>query len=59
MHIHDAVGKRNHLPIGTGEIDLKDKFALAKECNCRCVLETKTIAALRETVGKLGNYIDD
>jgi sugar phosphate isomerase/epimerase len=58
MHIHDAVGKRNHLPIGTGEIDLKDKFALAKECNCRCVLETKTIEALRETVAKLGDYIE-
>jgi sugar phosphate isomerase/epimerase len=50
MHIHDAIGKSNHLAIGTGEIDMKKKFDLAKECNCRCVLETKTIAGLKESV---------
>lgn len=53
MHLHDAVGKRNHLAIGTGEIDIKDKLTLAKECNCRCVLETKTIAGLKESVNNL------
>jgi sugar phosphate isomerase/epimerase len=57
MHIHDAIGKSNHLPLGTGEIDLVDKFKLAKQCGCRCVLETKTIAALKESVGKLSKYI--
>lgn len=57
MHIHDAEGKSNHLAIGAGEIDLKDKFALAKECDCRCVLETKTIAGLKESVGRLKDYL--
>jgi sugar phosphate isomerase/epimerase len=57
MHIHDAIGKQNHLPVGTGEIDLKNKFALAQECGCRCVLETKTIAALKESVMKVGDYV--
>jgi sugar phosphate isomerase/epimerase len=57
MHVHDAIGGKNHLAVGTGEIDLKDKLALAKECNCRCVLETKTIAGLTESVGNLKGYL--
>jgi len=59
MHIHDAIGRQNHLPIGAGEIDIKDKLALARECNCRCVLETKTIAGLKETVEKLKKEVLD
>ncbi len=57
MHIHDAVGKRNHLAIGAGEIDMRDKFVLAKECDCRCVLETKTIEGLKESVEKMRNIV--
>ncbi|MDF2542630.1 MAG: xylose isomerase [Herbinix sp.] len=57
MHIHDAIGKSNHLVIGDGEIDIKEKLKLAKECNCRCVLETKTIAALKETTSRLIRYL--
>jgi sugar phosphate isomerase/epimerase len=57
MHIHDAIGMKNHLAVGTGEIDLKDKIALAKECGCRCVLETKTIEGLTESVANIKNYI--
>lgn len=57
MHVHDAIGGKNHLAVGTGEIDLKDKLALAMACNCRCVLETKTIAGLSESVNNLKNYL--
>lgn len=57
MHLHDAQGKSNHLALGDGEIDLPDKFALAKECNCRCVLETKTIEGLTKSVQQLHQYI--
>lgn len=49
MHGHDAIGRRNHLALGTGEIDLRERFAWAKRRNARIVLETKTIAALRES----------
>lgn len=56
MHIHDAIGKKNHLALGTGEIDIKEKLNLAKEHNCTCVLETKTIAGLRESVENLERY---
>lgn len=56
MHIHDAIGKKNHLVIGTGEINIKEKLDLAKEHNCTCVLETKTIAGLRESVENMKKY---
>ncbi len=50
FHIHDALGKSNHLPLGSGEIDLSQRIALARKHGCRCVLETKTIAALEASV---------
>lgn len=53
MHGHDALGKRNHLPLGDGEIDLAGRFALAERCGARVVLEIKTVAALRESVRRL------
>ena len=53
FHLHDAVGKSNHLALGTGEIDLPARLKLAKENNCRCVIETKTAAALRQSTDYL------
>ncbi|BBB90421.1 MAG TPA: sugar phosphate isomerase/epimerase family protein [Methylomusa anaerophila] len=50
MHMHDAKGKNNHLPLGAGELDLPKYFYLAKKQNCRVVLETKTAAGLKESV---------
>ena len=50
FHIHDAVGGKNHLPLGTGEIDLPGHLALAAEGNCRAVLEVKTMRALGDSV---------
>ena len=49
FHVHDAVEKQNHLPLGTGEIDLNERLMLAKKHHCRCVVETKTINALKES----------
>jgi sugar phosphate isomerase/epimerase len=53
MHIHDAIGSKNHLALGNGEINIKEKLNLAKEHNCTCVLETKTIKGLKESVRNL------
>ncbi len=53
FHIHDALGSKNHRTLGTGEIDLEQRIGIARECGCRCVLETKTIEALRESVAWL------
>ena len=50
FHLHDAKGKRNHLALGTGEIDLAARFRIAAEQNCRCVIETKTAAAMEQSV---------
>lgn len=52
FHIHDGSENppRNHLALGDGEIDIKDRLNLAKERNARCVLETKTIEALKKSV---------
>lgn len=53
FHIHDARGSRNHQTLGTGEIDLAQRIGIAGECGCRCVVETKTVAALRESAAWL------
>ena len=50
IHLHDAKGRKNHLTLGTGEMDIEKYLSLAKEQNCRVVLETKTIAGLKQSV---------
>ena len=56
FHIHDGSENppKNHLALGDGEIDLADRLKLAESRNARCVLETKTIAALKKSVEWLG-----
>lgn len=53
MHIHDAIGKNNHLPLFTGELDMEDRLKVAREHGCRCVIETKTVEGLKESVVNL------
>jgi len=53
MHAHDALGKKNHLALGDGEIDLIQRLCWANERHARVVLETKTVAALRQSVAWL------
>ena len=55
MHMHDASGKKNHLPLGMGDLPLADYLALAQKRHCRVVLETKTIQSLRQSVAYLHN----
>ena len=50
MHIHDALGKKNHLALGAGELKLDKYLALAREQNCGVVLETKTIEGLEKSI---------
>ena len=56
MHMHDALGRKNHLALGTGEIDLAKYLELAKEQDCRIVLETKTIEGLKQSVKWVRQY---
>ena len=55
FHIHDGTEAppRNHLALGDGEIDLRERLRLAKSRKARCVLETKTVAALERSVNWL------
>ena len=52
FHIHD--GRENppqdHLALGDGETDLTERLDMARACDARCVLETKTIDALKKSV---------
>lgn len=56
FHIHDGseIPPKNHLSLGEGKIDLVDRINLAKECNAKCVIETKTIEALTKSMIWLG-----
>ena len=58
MHAHDAARAhdasahpacRDHLALGTGEVDAARYLALAAARGCRVVLETKTVAGLRQS----------
>ena len=61
FHIHDGTEAppRNHLALGDGEIDLPARLSLARRRGARCVLETKTVEALKRSVGWLkdGKYM--
>lgn len=57
MHGHDGAEKRNHLALGDGEIDLRQRFAWARDRHARIVLETKTIEALRTSVARLPSFV--
>lgn len=51
MHMHDARRDgRDHLALGTGEVDIAFYHDLAMKNDCTVVLETKTLKALRESV---------
>ena len=58
FHIHDGTEHppRNHLALGDGEIDLSDRLRLARDRDTRCVLETKTVEALRQSVRWLRDH---
>ncbi len=55
MHLHDAAGGRDHLTLGTGELDIAQRLGLAEAHGCRVVLETKTAEGLLRSVEWLRN----
>lgn len=56
FHIHDAIKKKNHLALGTGEINLRERLTIADRNNCRCVVETKSIESLKQSMLWLNDY---
>ena len=57
MHLHDVRdGNRDHQALGTGDLDIQKYLALAKERDCTVVVETKTIAGLKESAKWMKNH---
>lgn len=50
LHLHDAHDNKDHLTLGTGNIDIEKYIKLAQNRNCTVVLETKTVEALKKSV---------
>ena len=51
MHLHDAIRpNRDHQALGTGELDIAARLALAEKQHCSVVVEVKTAAALTESI---------
>lgn len=50
FHIHDGIKESNHLTLGVGDIDLQQRLTIARNHQCRCVVETKTADSLEKSV---------
>lgn len=50
MHLHDCIGKKDHQALGVGDVALHKYLDLAENHQCTVLLETKTIAGLRQSV---------
>lgn len=59
MHIHDAEGEKDHLVLGDGKMQLDRYIGFAKNFEIRCVIETKTVEALRKSVELLPRYLKE
>lgn len=55
MHLHDAIGIKHHLALGSGEININNYLKIAENNKCRVVIETKTIESLKQSVRWLQN----
>lgn len=54
MHLHDYSAERgDHLPIGEGMLDINRYLKLARERNCRVLLETKTAEGVRCSAARI------
>lgn len=58
-HVHDAQGRRDHIALGEGEVDLLKYLSLTDKVSGRKVIETKTIESLVKSAEwlKLKNII--
>lgn len=51
MHLHDVKdGTKDHMALGTGQLDIRRYLELARQRKCSVVLETKTVSGLRQSV---------
>lgn len=50
MHLHDATHSADHMPLGTGGVNMLEMLALASEQAASVLIEVKTVAALGDSV---------
>lgn len=54
MHMHDVhAGKKDHLALGTGELDIRKYRQIADKNDCTVVVEVKTVEGLRQSAAWL------
>ena len=53
MHLHDAEGKKPHLPLGEGSLDIEG--LISEYPGERCLIEVKTVAGLDKSIEYLKN----
>jgi len=57
MHLHDVIGKKDHQPLGTGDLDLKAELAFVAMNHPSVVVEVKSVGALTLAVAGLKNIL--
>jgi sugar phosphate isomerase/epimerase len=56
MHLHDASGTRNHLPLWDGDAPIDEMLSLARTLGISVLVETKTLAGLQLSLERLKNH---
>lgn len=58
MHLHDVLGKKDHQPCGTGDLDLKAELAFASLNDPSVVVEVKSVESLTQAVIGLNHMLE-
>jgi len=53
MHFHDCLGVKDHLVLGTGELDLQKELDFVSSSASRVTIEVKTVEGLRKSMAYL------
>lgn len=53
MHLHDAVGVKDHQVLFEGELNMNELLKFAEQKNIRVLIEVKTAEALEKSIGNL------
>ncbi|MFA9423338.1 MAG: sugar phosphate isomerase/epimerase family protein [Sedimentibacter sp.] len=57
MHLHDAVGTKDHQVLFEGDLNIPELIQFAKQKNIRVLVEVKTAAALEKSIDALNKRI--
>ncbi len=58
MHLHDAIGNKDHQVLYQGELDINELLHFAKSTSIKALIEVKTESALIESINKLSNTMN-